>query len=590
LVDHGRPRFRLAIFNLSGLVALPDATFTAGGLVRPTETTQKLQQDPTDDSPYDGGAGVYTVWHALPQGGLWLYAETLASTAEDLDLFVGRDDNGNGIAEEWEELCFSTTSTDLEECNLYDLPPGNYWIVVQNWTATEAEGDDATLVHAAIGPSGSSSLAASGPGMAGADGTFPVRLSWDNLDALPGEQFLGAVGVGTSRNSPRNIGVIPVYFNRNGIAAPETFPLVNGETHRLALGAKGQHDRLFIDVPPGAASLNVFVNGANATQNNGLTLELRRLDFANALGEPPFAASPAGAPTAVSASGVGGNGPSITVFGPQAGRWYAVVSNDNNSASSVAINAEVGFDGGTIAPQPGLWEPNSRPGLHQGFELNQGGSSRAMVWYTYDENGQPAWYIANNAVSNGNIWTADLLRFTNDGSEQHSWPVGKVSVAILGEKDAMFSYTLFGKSGTERMQPISALTCPQVDGSSKSYTGLWYKGAAGLGGASVLVNAQTQAQIHYLFDADGMPRWLYAQDVVNPEPTNPEIPILQFEGYCAVCESSAISSQTVGVVERSFDSEAAGSWTLDYLFQSPLSGSVDRTDPIVKLTDLIGCQ
>ena len=128
------------VFNLSGLVALPDATFTAGGLVRPQQTAQTLVQDPTDDTPYDGGQGVFTVWHALPQGGLWLHAQTLASTAEDVDLFVGRDDNANGIAEESEELCASATPVDTEECNLYDLPAGNYWILVQNWTGTRALG------------------------------------------------------------------------------------------------------------------------------------------------------------------------------------------------------------------------------------------------------------------------------------------------------------------------------------------------------------------------------------------------------------------------------------------------------------------
>jgi hypothetical protein len=254
------------------------------------------------------------------------------------------------------------------------------------------------------------------------------------------------------------------------------------------------------------------------------------------------------------------------------------------------VRAEVAFQGQAIKARPGLWEPRSRPGLSQGYDFNQNGSTRALVWYTYDEAGQPAWYIATAPVSGGNIWTADLLRFTNDGTRQHPVRVGKAAIAILGENDAMFSYTLFGRSGTERMQPISLLTCPQVNGSVWSYTGLWYRGVDGLGGASVLVNAQTQAQIHYLYDGAGEPRWLYAQDVVNPQPTNSMLPMMQFKGYCAVCAASAISSQTVGVLEHSFTSEAAGSWTLDYLFAAPLSGSVDRTDSIFKLTEILSCQ
>jgi hypothetical protein len=575
--------------NLSGLIELPDATFTAGGLVRPVTTAQTLVQDPSDDTPYDGGQGVFTVWHSLPQGGLWLYAETLASTASDVDLFVGRDNNGNHIAEESEELCSSHTPTDLELCNLYDLPAGNYWILVQNWEATEPDGDVVTLVHAAIEPAAASRFSASGPGMAVADDAFPVRVSWDNLDALPSEQWLGAVGVGTNRSTPNNIGVIPVRFVRSAIADAETFPLINGMTHHLALTPLVPHDRLFIDVPAGISSLTVFADGANADQSNGLKLELKRLDFNAALSTPPFATPVANQPAIVSAQGLGGAGPSITVFGVTPGRWYAVLTNSTDSPSSVSIRAEAAFQGQAVQAHLGLWEPNSRLGLAQGYEFSQGGNNRVLVWYTYDEAGQPAWYIANNVVSAGNIWTADLMRFTNDGSNQQGLPVGKVSIALLGEDEAMFSYTLFGQSGSERMQPISLQTCPEINGSPKSYTGLWYKGVSGLGGASVLMSASTQSQVHYVFDAAGTPRWLYAQDVVNPAPTNSELPILQIKGFCAVCEASAVSTQTVGVLERSFSSETAGTWNLDYLLMAPLAGSVDRTDPIVKLTDVLEC-
>jgi hypothetical protein len=215
-----------------------------------------------------------------------------------------------------------------------------------------------------------------------------------------------------------------------------------------------------------------------------------------------------------------------------------------------------------------------------------------LIWYTYDEDGLPAWYIANKPATDGNIWTADLHRFTNNGTTQQSAPVGQISITSLAENDSMFSYTLFGQSGTERMQPISPQTCPQVNGSAKSYSGIWYRGVDGLGGASVEVNASTQSQIHYLFDDLGMPRWLFAQDMVNPAPTNGDIPMFQYHGYCAVCDVAPVGydNDPVGMLQRSFESESAGSWTLDYLFNLPLSGSAMRTDSIIKLTDTLDCQ
>jgi subtilisin family serine protease len=99
---------------ISGTVGMSDATYTAGGLIAPTLTTETIAQDPTDDEVYDGPAGIMTVWLTVPEDGLWLHTETLASTATDLDLYVGRDVDGDGLAEESEELCSSTTPDDLE--------------------------------------------------------------------------------------------------------------------------------------------------------------------------------------------------------------------------------------------------------------------------------------------------------------------------------------------------------------------------------------------------------------------------------------------------------------------------------------------
>ncbi len=112
---------------------------------------------------------------------------------------------------------------------------------------------------------------------------------------------------------------------------------------------------------------------------------------------------------------------------------------------------------------------------------------------------------------------------------------------------------------------------------------------AGLGGASVLVNDTTQAQIHYLFDAAGLPRWLFAQDLQNPDPLAPSVPILQFSGYCAVCDETTVDSVQVGTLGLGFDSDTAGFWSLDYDFAAPVNGSVERTDQVIKLTDTLGC-
>ena len=580
-------------FELDGLRQMPDAAFAGGGLVAPSRFTESLPEDPTNFDPLDSDQGVMTTFVTVPEGSIWLHASTLPSAAIDLDLFVGRDGNDTEFAEDYELLCRSVSPGDVESCDIYMPPAGTYWIRVQNWAASEeGASDEATLLTAVVGPQSSAALAASGPGIVEENGEFTVRVSWDNVNALPGEQWLGAVAIGTHDEFPGNIGVIPVRLNRNGTAPAETFPLLDGKVHGLALDAGGMHDRLFIDVPPGASSLTVEASGADGAQSDALSLDLVRLDFEEALANAPFAVPPGSATVVASDIGNGGTGPLVIISGEsiQPGRWYAVLSNSAGTPAAVEISADVEASGSPAEGHRGLWMPSSRPELRQGYDYNWGDGKRSLVWYTYGEDGQPEWFIAVGPPPDQNIWTADLLRVTNDGSAQKLSRVGDISVTSLAENDALFSFTLFGESGTDRMQPISAQTCPHIDGSAKSYTGLWSREEAGLGGASILVNSSTQSQIHYLFDAQGMPRWLVAQELDNPSPTDDEMPTLQFSGYCALCEDTGVTFDSMGVLGRGFSSETTGSWTIDYLFNPPLNGSANRTDEIIKLTSTLECR
>lgn len=577
------------IFFLSNLTSLPDATITSGGLTREIEYTEALPQDPTDDDPYDGSAGTFTVLQDVPQGSLWLHAETLASTALDLDLFVGRDSNGDGLAQESEELCSSTTPQDLEVCDIFDPVPGSYWILVQNWDASDSEPDNATLVRAVVGNSGELGLTATAQGMTETNETFPVRVSWNNVDAVSGQSLVGAVGVGTDRDNPNNLGIIPVRFNRTFIKAPTTLALMDGRAQHLALRANNSHDRVFIDVPDSATSLTVSASGGDGTESDALTIELKRVGFDAAFAEAPeVPAAPEGGAIA-SASGANGEGPSVTVSGGslEAGRWYVVLSNGSGAEISATVQADVEFAGGQSAVSPGLWEPESRPGINQGFDYALG-AARAILWYTYDEAGLPAWYLASDLEPTGDIWVANVLRYTNDGAEQQPTVVGQVAITTLSKDDVVFTWQLFGLSGSDRMNPLaSPNTCPD-NGGEQSYTGIWYRGVDGLGGASVLVNAVAQGHLHYLFDAAGEPRWLLGAEG-QPTPTGSDIPLVQYRGFCPNCVGS-VTDEEVGVLSIDLTAENSGSWTLDYMLADPLTGDIDRTDNVLKLTQRLDCE
>jgi len=577
--------------SLDGLAAMPDATFTSGGLVVPTETVEDVPQDPTNDSPYDDSEGLMTLMLAVPEKTLWLHTSTLESTSADLDLFVGRDTNNDGIAQESEELCASTSPEEIELCDLFTPAAGNYWVIVQNWTATNNP-DEVTLRTAVVGKNTLSRLYASGSGIVAAGDSQKVRLSWDNVGARPGTELIGAVGIGTHRESPNNIGIIPVTFTKSDVDDPKTLVLMNGISRGLTIRGGGMHNLTYIDIPSGADSLTVAATGDGAEQSENLEIELYRMSFDSAFSDVPFAAEPnlSGDPVA-SATGSNGNGPSVTISANtlSQGRWYAVLRNHRGFHASVQVKAEVSFSGNPIPIHAGLWEPSSRPGLSQGFDYGVTNNARAMIWYTYDEDGNSDWYLAAAGNQDGNVWVADLIRFTNDGLLQQENLIGHVSVTTLAENDNIFSWVLYGKNGSERMKPTSQLTCPEVSGSKRSYTGLWSRTNIGVGGASGLVSESAQAYIHFLYDDDGNPRWLLAAPSTQSV-TATEMPLLQFSGYCAVCDEKPITNATAGEFTRNFADESNMTWKLDYSFLAPVSGVINRTDDAEKLTVRLDCQ
>jgi len=576
-------------FALDGLATMPEATFVSGGLVPPQLDSVFLPQDSTRDDPYDGGNGILTVWHEVPEGALWLHTRTLASTAPDVDLFVGRDNDGDGVADENEEICSSTTTDDLELCDILNPAAGDYWVIAQNWSSSG--GTDEVFLQSAVIPGGAGlQLNATGPGRLDSGDAFNVRVSWHDVNALNGQELLGAVGVGTHRDSPSNIGVIPLYFHRNGLAAPETLPILNGVDHEFALAGLGSHDRAFIDIPPGASQLTVSASGADNLQNNGLQIDLHRVDFDNAFTQAPFASPAPDTAPITSATGSGGNGPQVAIAGAslEPGRWYAEVRNNNPTAASVTLRADVTSSGMPIPVNGHLWISENRPNISQGHDYQPIGGARGFLWYTYTDGHEPTWYLSAGAAPDGNIWHGNLLRFTNDGSEQQFVVVGHVAVTMLDTGDSVFSWTLFGKSGSERMDIIANLLnnpCPLIDSTETSISGFWGKAQEGLGGASVLYTSSVHAEIHYMYDDLGNPVWLQAAGS-----NGNDITLTQFEGYCPTCNATPITFDDVGVLTHDYDSDSSADWTFDYLLMPPLSSDTDRMDPdVIKLSDIRAC-
>ena len=266
-----------------------------------------------------------------------------------------------------------------------------------------------------------------------------------------------------------------------------------------------------------------------------------------------------------------------------------MLKNTGNAVADIEVRADISFAGTPVPLLSGLWQSAYRENLSQGYDFASTGSYRGFLWYTYEEDGSPTWYLAAGPETASNIWVAELLRFTNDGTLQHSTQVGHVSITQLAEKDSVFSYVLFGENGSDRERPSIPHVCPVIDGTPVNYDGLWSRTAEGVGGSSVVVNDISQAFLHYIYEDSGKPIWL----IGTPDPqnsTNPVANLLQFSGYCAVCSESPVTIESVGLFTRDFESETSMTWNLNYVLSPPLSGSIDRTDNTIKITAPVACQ
>ena len=108
------------------------------GLVGEVVEEFELEQDPTNDNPFNGdGTNVTLV--DVPEGTTQFRAQILSSESPDLDLFVGTGDTPSAET----VVCVSASGSALELCDIPDPEAGTHWVLIQNWDASEPDATDA---------------------------------------------------------------------------------------------------------------------------------------------------------------------------------------------------------------------------------------------------------------------------------------------------------------------------------------------------------------------------------------------------------------------------------------------------------------
>ncbi len=196
-------------------LAIEELQIEVFGLTAPESTVLEITGETGDFDPYNQPDGVGVALFDVPEGSARLIVRTADSEAPDADLFVGRDDNNDGLISPDEERCNSGSSGSEEFCELQDPEGGTYWAAVINFTATAPDATDATTVLAAATAPSTGNFTVTGPvGPVDVLEPFDLRLLWDLEDSKEGDRFYGAVRLGSSAATPGDIGTIPVTLLR----------------------------------------------------------------------------------------------------------------------------------------------------------------------------------------------------------------------------------------------------------------------------------------------------------------------------------------------------------------------------------------
>ncbi len=564
---------------------LPEAVFRTSGIVVPVVEEFRLPQDSDNSDPYDDSAGTKTFLVDVPEGAMALWAETTASSAPDIDLFVGRDANRDGRAQESEERCRSITPDELERCVITNPTPGTWWVVVQNWASSSALDDSVRLELAVLKEEQSPSLTAFGPGRHQA-GPLEIEVFWDDPSLRAGERVLGVVGVSSRRDQSSDVGIVPLVIQLDRRAPVSTTVVFPGETVPVAVPGGGRHDRLVFDVPPTASSIEVTIEGEADVSGS-----LRRVPFASIRETAPATPAPAG-PVLASGSGSASGFRLARSGNVEPGRYF--IELDNSSASDRVVQVTVAVqDSAAVVPRFGFWAPvgtesNPRQDIAQGIEWQKAGDGFAL-WYSYEPGGLPVFYLGQAALDpNSSVWAAEVSRYTIGDANQLPDVAGVIGITAVSEEEMIFSWRLNGGHGSDIKMNFNAATCPMVDGEPVSYTGTWFTPGQDQGGSSVVVTDNAQGHIRYYYDGLGVGRWVLATDG-GGAPLSEEMELFEFRGFCPNCESTEVSSEVVGVYSRSYEGENDGIEAMEFVSRPPLGESISIEVPISKLSTRVPC-
>lgn len=250
----------------------------------------------------------------------------------------------------------------------------------------------------------------------------------------------------------------------------------------------------------------------------------------------------------------------------------------------------------------GLGYDRSRDG--HGFDLHKLGEAYILYFYTYDDTGDPEWFLGVSSMDNG-VLAGELQRYTyDDGADPASqrdgdfdgefrldFTMGFASAACndgVNRNDAVQVSEFYWRIGDESSQWCTEFLPIGGDfNRSPYYGGVWYAGEADAGyGFTMTHMGNAVTALVYYYDADGQPRW--ALGAAGDD--NASVELRHYEGFCRSCTPRPVRTSRAGTVALDWapgtspgrgDDEAR----LDLAYPEPPFGEFLRQFTLRRLSD-----
>ncbi len=196
-----------------------------------------------------------------------------------------------------------------------------------------------------------------------------------------------------------------------------------------------------------------------------------------------------------------------------------------------------------LRPATGLWFNPDRSG--HGLNVERVGDALAVTWYTYDDAGEPSWYLAVAPFSNP--WRAELSRYVwnpQRGAADAS-VVGELRMDFATAKRAQFAWQLGNRTGSEPMQTLFENAAP----AAPERSGVWFDPAEPGWGLALYTAGDLFSAGLYFYDAANQPRWVLG---VGSNQNEINLDMQSFRGSCPDCAFAAPQVADGGTVQLTF--------------------------------------